>query len=182
MANFNVAYALTSKVEGGYANNPADNGGETFKGISRKFNPNWEGWKLVDQIKEEHSLNLNAELEQSDQLSNLILNFYKENYWDVNDTGAIVNQQIANQVFDTSVNCGTGKAAEFLQCAAKVTVDREIGPVTISAVNSLNPETLYNEFINLRKDYYKKIVAANPTQAQFEKSWFSRLWPYSSIA
>ena len=182
MANFNDAYALTAKVEGGYADNPADNGGETFKGISRKFNPGWSGWRLIDQIKSQRPQNLNATLEQDQDLSASILAFYKVNYWDVNNTGEINDQQIANQVFDTSVNCGTGKAAEFLQIAAGVTADRKIGPVTIATVNASDAETLYNKFLNLRKGYYQQIVADNPSQMQFEKSWFSRLWPYSQIA
>ncbi len=37
--------------EGGYANHPADKGGETYRGISRKANPNWEGWKYIDDVK-----------------------------------------------------------------------------------------------------------------------------------
>lgn len=37
--------------EGGYANHPADKGGETYRGISRKANPDWVGWKYIDEVK-----------------------------------------------------------------------------------------------------------------------------------
>ena len=43
MANFDEAFALTMKSEGGYANNPNDTGGETYKGVSRKNHPKWNG-------------------------------------------------------------------------------------------------------------------------------------------
>jgi len=41
----------TLKHEGGYANHSADKGGETYRGITRKNNPNWQGWKYIDEVK-----------------------------------------------------------------------------------------------------------------------------------
>lgn len=180
MANFSISYNLTMAAEGGYSNNPADNGGETFKGVSRKFNPNWSGWATIDAIKATNPANLNAALNADSTLLAEIMNFYQVNYWNVNQTGGINDQQIANQVFDTSVNCGTGRGAQFLQQAAGVTVDRQVGPQTLTAVNAANAEALYDKFLALRKQYYLDIIAANPSQAQFQNSWFSRLWPYKA--
>ena len=37
MANFHIGHSVTMGNEGGYANNPADRGGETWMGISRKI-------------------------------------------------------------------------------------------------------------------------------------------------
>jgi lysozyme family protein len=51
MAHFKTAYALTMGHEGIYSNNPKDRGGETYKGIARKFHPSWEGWKAIDRMK-----------------------------------------------------------------------------------------------------------------------------------
>ncbi|MEO6520232.1 MAG: glycosyl hydrolase 108 family protein [Mucilaginibacter sp.] len=179
MANFINAYNLTMAAEGGYANNPADTGGETFKGVSRNNNPNWSGWVTIDAIKATNPPNLNAALNANTALLTAIQSFYQVNYWNANQTGSINDQQIANQVFDTSVNMGTGRGAQFLQQAAGVTADRIVGPATLAAVNAANAETLYNQFIALRKQYYINIIANNPSQAQFRNSWFSRLWPYN---
>jgi lysozyme family protein len=178
MANFNISYSLTMAAEGGYANNPADTGGETFMGVARKKNPNWSGWAIVDAVKATHPANLNAALKANTALLGAISDFYIANYWNPNQTGAINSQQIANQVFDTSVNCGVGRGAEFLQQAAGVTVDRQVGPNTLAAVNGADPQVLYNKFIALRKQFYVNLIAAQPSQAQFQRSWFSRLWPY----
>src|ERR1035441_4044145 len=51
VADFNAAHQQVMGNEGGYANNPADAGGETYKGIARKFWPQWCGWKYVDGVK-----------------------------------------------------------------------------------------------------------------------------------
>ncbi len=182
MANFNTAYNLTMAAEGGYVNDPSDSGGETFKGVSRNNNPNWSGWAIIDSIKATNPANLNAALNQNTALLANIMGFYELNYWNVNQTGSINNQQIANQVFDTAVNCGAGTAARFLQQAAAVNADGIIGPLTLAAVNNADPETLYNQFIGLRKQYYVNIINRNPSQAKFQRSWFSRLWPYNASA
>jgi lysozyme family protein len=81
MADFRTSYKITAKIEGGYANNPKDTGGETWRGIARKKNPGFIGWSIIDRLRKQrcfpNSLNASFELEQQ------VLNFYKENYWDV---------------------------------------------------------------------------------------------------
>ena len=169
-------------AEGGYANNPNDRGGETYRGVARNFNPNWSGWVIVDQIKTTDPPDLDDALKANAHLQTAVQSFYIANYWNVNSTGDINDQQIADQVFDTSVNSGTGRGAQFLQQAAGVTVDRMVGPNTLAAVNAADPQTLYNAFIDLRRQFYENIIANNPSQAQFRASWFSRLWPYDPAA
>ena len=51
MTSFETAYRKTAQIEGGYANNPADNGGETWRSIARKMHSDWERWKVVDQLR-----------------------------------------------------------------------------------------------------------------------------------
>jgi lysozyme family protein len=147
MADFEKVYALTMQAEGGYANHPKDKGGEACKGISRKHHPNWIGWKTIDAVKQTYPAKLDDALKTLPGLQALIAPFYKVNYWDCNRTGSINDQQLANQVFDTAVNCGTGTAAKLLQKAAQVTVDLQVGPQTIAAVNNSNPEATYTAFI-----------------------------------
>ena len=42
---------MVLKHEGGYANVSGDLGGETYRGISRKNFPSWNGWEIVDEKK-----------------------------------------------------------------------------------------------------------------------------------
>ena len=48
MADFLTAYAPLARYEGGWCNDPADRGGETYAGIARNFFPAWPGWALID--------------------------------------------------------------------------------------------------------------------------------------
>ena len=47
--------AAILKEEGRYNNNPSDQGGETYCGISRKFQPGWIGWPRVDAAENKDS-------------------------------------------------------------------------------------------------------------------------------
>lgn len=51
MAYFGDAFKKLSIKEGGYVNDKDDAGGETYRGISRKYNPTWQGWTMIDLIR-----------------------------------------------------------------------------------------------------------------------------------
>jgi len=186
MATFEQAFQITMGNEGGYSDNPNDRGGETWKGIARNFWATWPGWQIVDKIKAQNPPNLNAALSANASLQPLVLTFYKENFWDTESLDNLNNQQTANQLFDIAVNMGTGTASGMLQSGINsiqpnaVVVDRQVGPKTINAANSLNPENLYNAVCNLRKQRYLQIIASNPSQAIFQHSWMSRITPYNT--
>lgn len=182
MADFKEAYRITMQNEGGYANDPLDRGGETWRGITRTFWPQWRGWAIVDKIKLANPDNLNQALANDIELDAQILQFYKRNYWDVIKLDSIKSQQVANQLFDIAVNMGVGRASKFLQSAIvpAVLVDSIIGPVTLTGANEMEPKVLYDAINNLRAQKYNQIIAANPSQARFRKSWFSRIKPFDS--
>lgn len=185
MVKFNEAEKLTAINEGGYANNPHDKGGETYAGIARKFWANWAGWKTIDAIKAQFGTSasiINKYAKSDAVLHWQVSSFYKKNFWDVNNLDSVNDQQLANNVYDFGVNSGTGRAAKFLQQAAndtemvKLTVDGAIGPQTIKAINGLNTEEVYHNFNARREAFYRSIAKGD--QAQFLKSWLSRIKPY----
>ena len=49
MANFEYAIERLFGLEGGYARHPADPGGETYRGISRRYHPEWSQWADIDR-------------------------------------------------------------------------------------------------------------------------------------
>lgn len=51
MANFDEEFKKVIIVEGGYVDDPDDIGGETYLGISRRYNPNSKMWNIIDDIK-----------------------------------------------------------------------------------------------------------------------------------
>lgn len=123
MANFKKEYEKVIKAEGGYVNDPDDAGGETYLGISRKSNPSWKGWTIIDFIKSQYGTkNLTARLKKNSNLDNLAKSLYKTNYWDVLELDDIPNQNIAHQLFDTCVNMGKAKAVGIAQHVIGMTV------------------------------------------------------------
>ncbi len=137
MAQFDIAYNRTKPFEGGYVNDPDDLGGETYKGISRKANPKWEGWLIVDFHK---SLpNFPRNLESSKELQNMIPGFYKKNYWNVFWGDRLKSQKIANEIYDQCVNLGASRAIKIAQ---RVSGHDQTGRMTDALLNHLNELTL----------------------------------------
>lgn len=184
MASFEIAESITGRNEGGYANNPADTGGETYAGIARNHWPKWEGWSDIDNVKNSLKKSdikitpsvINNWLKNSKRLPLLISQFYKKNFWDALRLDEFVDQQLANSVYDFAVNSGTSRSAKYIQLSAGVTSDGIIGKQTLHAVNSADRKVIYYDFNKRRETFYKSIAKGN--QAQFLKSWLSRLKPY----
>jgi len=184
MAQFDPAYKLTMTNEGGYANKAGDGGGETWRGVARKYHPDWAGWKIVDAVKATNPPSLNQALAARADLQALVLALYRKQYWSCLALDSLNCQQTANQLFDISVNCGSGTAAKMLQRALNVfhkpalVVDGKVGRLTIGAANQYPSQKIYDEINKLRKGYYEAIVASRPDQSQFMRGWLARIQPY----
>ena len=114
MAQFEVAYKRTKRFEGGYVNDPKDAGGETYNGISRRANPSWGGWKVGDRQKKlaYFPRNLN---EEKNKIAEFEKQLYFNSYWVPVRGEHIVNQDVANDMFDTAVNMGVGTSVKLSQ-------------------------------------------------------------------
>jgi lysozyme family protein len=124
-ADFQRAVEKTLKNEGGYANKSSDNGGETYRGVARKFHANWEGWKIVDSAKAllgyGSTVNCSAKarraidksLDKDKQLPHLLEVFYKKEFWDPLNLDREPDQQIADKIFDAAVLSGVAFAKKI---------------------------------------------------------------------
>jgi lysozyme family protein len=191
MANFEIANRLTRKFEGGYHNgagiNSNDRGGETFKGIARKIWPNWDGWVLVDRMKNVAGFPGNAE--RDPVLKAKVDQFFKTNFWDSLKLDDVKSQIIANELFDTGVNMGTSTAAKMLQDGLNfanragrlfpnLTVDGAIGRASLAAVNGLNEKDSEFLFVvlNVLQGYrYFSIAKVDESQEANARGWFDRV-------
>lgn len=190
MANFKTAFDITMKHEGGYANNPLDTGGETYKGIARKHNPSWSGWQIIDNIKSRFGKTaaiINEHGRKDSTLQEHVLRVYKLNYWDTVSLDKINNQDIADTLFDVSVNMGYKVASRFLQEALNlcnknqlsypdIVVDGVVGNITISMLNNkASSKAIFNTINLLKGEKYINIMRSNKTQEVFWSSWLSRV-------
>jgi len=102
-------------IEGLYSDNPADSGGETWKGIARNRWPTWEGWPLIDAARQllgfPQNLALDTNLEQT------VRGFYRVHFWDklACDDISALSARTAAEMFEQAVNHGTTLAGENLQ-------------------------------------------------------------------
>jgi len=188
MANFTEAYNITMKNEGGWVNDPTDVGGETYKGISRRYHPSWIGWKIVDEYKTKPDFPNTAY--NDDNLNSKVKEFYKSTFWDVNLLDEVASQKIANEMFDTGVNMGVGRAGKFLQRALNllnksgtvypdIVEDGQVGQNTLKALNSYlayKDESFVYKLMNILQGmHYIEYMTQSPTQEKFAFGWLERV-------
>lgn len=172
MGNFATAYAPLQSAEGGYVNDPADPGGETYAGITRKYNPSWQGWALLDAIPNK------TKGAKYSSVGNAVQEFYYTTKWIAYGFNKLDNADIGTAVLDTVVNHGAGPSLiqKALVTAGKsVSTDGKIGPATLSALNTVNVQAFLTALYNIRKDYYQALITGNPALAKFLPGWLKRI-------
>jgi len=155
--NFDAALKALLKHEGGYVNHPADPGGMTNLGVTKRV---WEEW-VGHAVDEQTMRNLTPDL---------VAPLYKKRYWDAVRADDLPSG-VDFVVFDCAVNSGVGRASKFLQQAAGVTDDGKIGPGTLQAVMAKDPKELVDTFCDKRQAF----LEALPTFATFGKGWSRRV-------
>jgi len=135
MANFEEAYKRTCRFEGGYSNDKNDSGGETYKGISRKNNPKWSGWSIIDSCKKKS--NFPKILDYNDKLQSLVKDCYRSNYWEPISGDKIENQKVANDLYDTAVNMGVATSIKLSQSQFGMKENGRMNDDLLSKLNSV---------------------------------------------
>jgi lysozyme family protein len=146
---FDDAFMAVIGAEGGYVNHPADPGGETMYGISKRSYPN-------EDIK-------NLTLARAKEI-------YKKDYWDA-IKGDQLPYAVARLVFDCAVNMGVKTAIIIMQKCLGVSTDGLIGNVTLATAQAFEPARFTAHFNAARIDYYCML----PTFATFGKGWMHRV-------
>jgi len=173
--SFKSAFERTVGIEGGYSNNPLDRGGETKFGITiavaRAF-----GYKG-------NMRDLPLETAQA---------IYRTNYWDALKLNQIdsLSPAVAEELFDTAVNCGVYFAAESLQRALNalnrqqedykdLPVDGVLGNETVAALGTYllkrklpGERVLLRALNSLQGGRYIEITEKRPPNETFVYGWF----------
>lgn len=173
-AQFNSSIVpYTLQYEGGYSNHKNDVGGETYRGISRVFSPNWSGWATIDKEKKKTTLGsktIIASLEDS------VKQYYWDNYFVKYGYNQLNDTNIALQCFDFKVNGGMSntKLVEALAAIGVKTAETTFSKIA-AICNKCDSTKLANALINVRKKHYDQIIKDKPDQAVFKNGWYSRL-------
>lgn len=175
MDAFIRAWTLTGRLEGGYVDNPYDSGGAT-------------NWGITEAVARKRGYTGHMR----DLPRTLALKIAKEEYWDVLylDEIAKISEDIAFEVFDTGFNCGTHRAAEFLQRAlnvlnrqskhyADIRVDGAIGAKTAAALAAYiavrgkkGVQVLLKVLNCLQGNHYVTLAERREKDEEFVFGWF----------
>lgn len=151
-------------VEGGYVDDPNDNGGATNMGITIGTLSKWRNYQVSkDEIK---SLTRKEATE-----------IYKSWYWDPVKADHLP-PGVDVVVFDMAVNAGPSRAAKILQQVIGVTVDGKIGPKTIAAVKAMDPVEVIKAYTKARLDFYRSLR----DWKHFGRGWTNRARKVEEVA
>lgn len=150
--NFDQAFDVLIGHEGGYSNHPADPGGETMWGVTRRV-----------ALQEGYAGEMRYLPRDTAKA------IYRKKYWDAvraDELPAVLRYG----VFDAAVNSGVSQAVKWLQQAVDVQDDGVIGPMTIAAAKKADFLALPN-MLGYRLDFMTSL----PTWGQFGRGWARRI-------
>lgn len=175
MASFNEAYFITMSNEKGYSNDTLDTGGETYLGISRRFNSEWQGWEIIDQVKSQRKLK-HCEIIDGGKLKKLHKDFVRQKYWNEINGDKIQNQHLANFFFDFYYH-KPAPAIKELQGVLKIKADGWFGEATLDSLLKSDNINVYNELYKKRAAYYDTLA---PEGSAFRNGFINRLKTFPS--
>lgn len=161
-------------IEGGYVNDSRDSGGETK-------------WGITLATARAHGYNVRTlTTEQA-------FDIYERSYWHkLNLDGvASLSPAVAEELFDSGVNLGTARAAEWLQRSLNVlnnngshwrdvAVDGDLGENTLSAIDAFFRKrgsraegVLLNMLNGLQSTFYLELAERRPKDEAFQYGWQS---------
>jgi lysozyme family protein len=155
MSNFQECLDLVLKSEGGWVNNPADPGGETNLGVTKRVWIEYVGHP-VDSLKK---------LTKDDVAPLYELKYWRPCYCEVLPRG------LDFVVFSMGVNAGPGRSVKLLQSAIGCVPDGVIGPKTRELISSSNGADIIKKFSTARREYYQSLK----TFPIFGKGWLLRV-------
>lgn len=185
MADFDKALESLLEDEGGWVDDPADKGGETYCGISRQYHPDWDGWTIVDTclLSEEFSVCL----KRNNELQWKVRFFYKRYFWELFWGDRIRDEGLATRLLSIAVNMGVTRAILFLQQALNVlerdeSFDKDIledgvyGSLTNGALGRCSDKDYLLKILTIFQGaHYLDNVRKVPSQKRFIRGWINRL-------
>lgn len=176
MADFEIAYRRTLKFEGGekMTDDPNDPGKKTKYGISQRWWPDY--WK-----------DANGDYLEPEEF--VAVDFYNVEFWDKMRGDEIDDQLVANEIFDTAVNCGYSTwhfVQEAYNCLSEyerikyseggvdeLEIDGRIGPVTVKTINAFCTRGEWRDALLGALDHLQGRRYWDG-KAKYRKGWFAK--------
>jgi lysozyme family protein len=176
MSAFEESFAKVVGIEGRYSNNPADSGGETMYGVTVRVarSYGYTGPMNLMPLATAHAI-------------------YRDLYWDrlrLDRVVSVAGGRVADELFDSAVNCGVVTAATWLQrCLnvlnqqaswwADIATDGAVGNLTLDALQAFVGRrgqegcTVLLRMLNaLQGAHYVTLSESRPKDEAFVYGWF----------
>lgn len=154
--NFAEALQAVLKHEGGFVNHPADPGGMTNLGCTRRVWEEYCGYEVTEKAMRGLTPAMVAPL-------------YKTKYWD-KVRGDDLPSGVDYAVFDAAINSGPSRATKWLQATVGVEADGSLGAKTLAAVAAFKG-TLVSDYSKRRLSFLLDLS----TWPTFGKGWTRRV-------
>jgi lysozyme family protein len=155
--NFDSALEAILHHEGGYVNHPADPGGMTNLGVTKRV---WEEW-VGHEVDEKTMRALTPEI---------VGPMYRAKYWD-KIKGDDLPAGVDYIVFDAAINSGPGRAAKWLQQTVGAIPDGMIGPGTLGKVAAMPADDIVEKYQQTRLEFLRSLSTWNT----FGRGWGRRV-------
>ena len=173
--------------EAGFANYSKDRGGLTYAGVSERYFPKWDGWKLIyehlirfPELRESYEkvpdavAEINWLLDKDSKLQDELREFYYEFFWLPLKLDQVDNYEKAVLIFTTGVLSGKNTAIKYQQICANVVVDKVTGPKTISGTNNTPNKQFCFQYLLEMQEYFTFITNENHNNRKFFLGWSNR--------
>ena len=153
--------------EGLWVCDPADKGGETWRGLCRKHYPDLSVWRSRDALTtDEKKTYIGLEDEIREAYACYYVDYFLPTAYKIND------ERLGFLVYNMAVNAGVSRAIKLLQRAAGVPTDGIFGRRTSDAVNCQKTGLLATYHAECYSYYYRIGVGK---KAKFLQGWLNRL-------
>jgi lysozyme family protein len=160
-ADFRTAYQQIRRWEGNYTNTPGDYGLATYGGITKRFSPNWYGWRYVDaKARRQNELVPEAEMWVQDFYLTI---WVREGFYKLSD------QEVANYLLDMRIHLYTRQAVKI--------INETYGTQLKYGVEWIDPtlDTINIESLKItRRRFYLNLIERKPHYNKFKRNWLRR--------
>lgn len=120
----------------------------------------------------------------ADEAKEIAAQIEKNGYWSPLRLDEVVDQNIANKLFDMAVNMGVGEATTLAQRAVNnvpsyqphflLQVDGVFGSKTLRTINALAPDQLLTALRDASAAFYRQLVLTHPDRAPWLNGYLKR--------
>lgn len=166
---FERGLEFTKQFEGWFSDHPSDRGGVTLAGVTWRVYRHYLSSKGRDVSRAEAEAELREYSKKPrDEFLAIAKEIFYQEYWTKGGCDKLP-ARLAIAHFDACINHGVGGAGELLR--------KTLAGLDLNSLEGLSEEQekeLVKAYQEHRRNYYKSIIANNPSQEDFRTGWFRR--------